>query len=147
MVEKRQYLELNYGGVAQDQHGTWVRPLGLNSSDLAVIQSGYATFSQNVSEEPIGNIFPHLSIGFRFFPASDKDDKVVLRDPKFRACVQLSDRRLPKPDAECIGHGNGGPIVVRPANNRILCEGDQAAQLSKSGRYADAQRRTDADNS
>lgn len=75
-------------------------------------------------------------------PTLGKGDKVSNGNPTPCQHTRISNWGLPKPDSH--RQGNGGPIVVKPVNGRISCEGAQMNDFRCFWRYASAVSRKDA---
>ena len=119
-----------------------LKPRGLASSE--VVSCPFHSMERHVSEGAIGGISRLPLIGPSTLSVLGKRIRASNGNPTHSHSIRYSNRGLPKP--ESLGHGNGGPIVVKLVNGQISCEGAQSNDSKDAWRYASADSRKDAWN-
>lgn len=133
MTEKRGHLIPIERCAPQGQHRTRLKLYCLNRRYLALTNMGAPREGNIGICAPEGHtdcISILQSVGLDSLPTFGKNGKVSKTEPKSDASDHNANQGLPKSDA--IGQGNGVPVVVRPVNGGISCEGGQTDSFQKS---------------
>lgn len=148
MTEKRERRNPIERRVPQGQVWAWSKLDCLNRRLLALSLVDAPPPRGNIglcaSDGPGAGISILPVPGSETVPTLCRSDEGPNAGPKPRHCAHVANQGLPKPDAAGIGHGNGAPVVVRPANGRISCEGGQMDGFGLNGGTPDADSREDA---
>lgn len=94
------------------------------------------------SEDSTGGVSRPPTVDSCILPTLGKRDEISNGNPTHCHHTHNSNWGLPKPDSH--RHGNGGPIVVKPVNGRMSCEGVQMNDFKYFRRYASAVSQKDA---
>ena len=129
----------------QRMRGSKLYCLKLRGLASSVVDSRPFLYKERrVSEGATGCISRLHPVGPSTLPVLGKRIRASNGNPTHSHSIRYSNRGLPKP--ESLGHGNGGPIVVKLVNGQISCEGAQSNDSKDAWRYASADSRKDAWN-
>lgn len=148
MTEKRERRNPIERCVPQGQGWAWSKLDCLNRRLLALTSMDAPSQGGNIglcaSDGPEAGISALPAPGSETVPTLRRSDEGPNAGPKPRHSAHVANQGLPKPDAAGIGHGNGAPVVVKPVNGGISCEGGQMDGFGPNGGTPDADSREDA---